>query len=104
MSEAEVSLLEVPLFITAFFILFSFVCTLMLMRSIRIGRDIDGYLTNSRKGQKLVEQEGYDRARNLVKKIGVPLGVLLPWMLLMISVSSYFYLVDAIANGTFVIK
>ncbi|WP_221798187.1 hypothetical protein [Oceanobacter mangrovi] len=90
--------------ITLFFMIWTLACVLMLKRGIRISQDIDGFLKNHKKGQNLVEQQGYDKARKLVKNIGVPFGILFPLLFLLAGISMYFTMVDLIASGELVIK
>ena len=90
--------------ITLFFMFWTLGCVLLMKRSLRIASDIDGWLKNDKKGKNLVAQEGYEKAYNMVKKVGVPLGVLVPLMFLMAGIGTYFLMIDMVTNGQLTVK
>ncbi|MBM95133.1 MAG: hypothetical protein CMI09_04710 [Oceanospirillaceae bacterium] len=91
-----------PWFINAFFAIYIGFALFLLLRTLWLASSserIDTYLRESKKGQKWLEQYGYDKSLAMFKKIGIPVGIIAPILFIGVGIGMYMLIYQAISSG-----
>lgn len=60
---------------------------------------IDSYLKEIKKGQKWVENYGYEKSLKMMKTVAIPIGIIAPLFFIGAGIAMYSFIAKAIATG-----
>jgi len=85
--------------VNIFFTLFIGFAFIMLLRTIWIATRLDSYLRTSKKGQRSIEEFGYDKSLKLMKTVAIPIGIIAPVFFIAAGIAMYKFIANTIASG-----
>jgi len=77
----------------------------MLLRTLWIASSssssdrLDSFLRTSKKGQRWIEQIGYDKSLKMMKIVGIPIGIIVPMFFIGAGIAMYIFMSNIITNG-----